>query len=207
LAADDNGGLRYGTKVDAIVELIESLDADEQVLIFVQFEDLGTPIENALEAAGITFYSLLQPTDAARIREILAFQDNPTPADAGFRRVLVLNSSTQSSAGANLTGANHVIFVSPLLANSRHQFAQSYVQCIGRARRHGQRRIVHVHRFIALGTVDVDCYEHRLESRLSQSEQDGQWRFVPENQLTDEEMERRNGTNAKFDFDGVEDDD
>lgn len=207
LAADNNAGLRYGSKIDAIVELIQSLDADEQVLLFVQYDDLGTPIENALDAARITFYSLLQPTDAARIRDLLGFQDNPTPADARFRRVLILNSSTESSAGANLTGANHVIFVSPLLANSRHHFAQSYIQCIGRARRNGQKKMVHVHRFVALGTVDVDCYEHRLESRLVQDEQDGRWRFVPENELTDGQLEIRNGTSAKFDFDRVEDDD
>jgi len=205
LAADDNGGLRYGTKIDAIVELIKSLDIDEQVLLFVQFEDLGTPIERALEAASILYYSLLQPTDAARIKDMLAFQDNPRREDRGFRKVLILNSSTESSAGANLTGANHVIFVSPLSANSRHQFAQSYVQCIGRARRNGQRRTVHVYRFIALGTVDVDCYEHRLGSRFLQDDHDGQWRFVPEKDLTDEEKERRHGSNAKIDFDGEDD--
>lgn len=206
LAAEDNADLRYGTKIDGIVELIKSLDADEQVLLFVQYDDLGIPLTNALNAAGITFYSLLQPTDAARITHLLAFQDNPTPTHAHFRRVLILNSSTESSAGANLTGANHVIFLSPLLANSRHHFAQSYIQCIGRARRNGQTRKVHVHRFIALGTVDVDCYEHRLGCRLLQNEEDGRWRFVPENELTNDELEMRYGTNATFDFDRAEDD-
>ncbi len=34
-------------------------------------------------------------------------------------------------------------------------------QSVGRARRFGQKKKVHIHRFVALKTIDVDILEHR----------------------------------------------
>lgn len=39
-------------------------------------------------------------------------------------------------------------------------------QCIGRARRYGQQNTVHVYRFVALRTVDVDILQEREEKTL-----------------------------------------
>ena len=86
----------------------------------------------------------------------------------------------------NLTGANHVIFVSPLLAENQHSWHQSIQQCIGRARRFGQRKQVWVYCFVALHTQDVDEYQDRMRCRLLKTA-GGEWTFKPEDTLTTSE--------------------
>ena len=58
-------------------------------------------------------------------------------------RVLLLNVMDESASGANLTGANHAIFLSPLLAPSQEIYDACETQAIGRVRRYGQTKHVH----------------------------------------------------------------
>ena len=39
-------------------------------------------------------------------------------------------------------------------------------QCIGRAKRYGQRKTVHIYRFVALRTIDVDILQEREQKTL-----------------------------------------
>ena len=66
---------------------------------------------------------------------------------------------------SNLTNANHVVFVSPLLVATQHAYEQSMEQSIGRVRRYGQTKPVYVHRFVTLDTMDVNLLEER-ESKV-----------------------------------------
>lgn len=67
----------------------------------------------------------------------------------------------------NLVNANHVIFLAPLLTNTSQKYHAAMVQSIGRSKRYGQQRPVHVYRFVAPHTVDVDILEQReLRDRL-----------------------------------------
>ena len=100
LGADETSYLCYGTKLDAIINLIKAFQPDEQALLFVQFEDLGSAVENAFDREGISYYSLLENSDTARVAAMLSFQDNPRPTDREFRQVLILNPSNESAAGA-----------------------------------------------------------------------------------------------------------
>ena len=95
--------------------------------------------------------------------------------------------------------------MSPLLAESQDLFNQSVTQCIGRARRNGQTRLVHVHKFCALRTIDVDCYQQRTGSRLVQDENDGEWFFVPEAALTAGQQAIQHGTGIDLHLDGEND--
>ena len=61
----------------------------------------------------------------------------------------------------NLTNANHIIFVSPLLVESQYKYDSAMTQAIARSRRYGQEKKVHIHHFAALRTIDVDILEHR----------------------------------------------
>jgi len=61
----------------------------------------------------------------------------------------------------NLTAANHVIFVSPFLASTQYKYCASKTQAVGRARRYGQKKMVHVYQFLALKTMDVNLFEDR----------------------------------------------
>ena len=62
---------------------------------------------------------------------------------------------------SNLTNANHVIFASPLLTSTQQSYDALMTQSIGRAKRYGQQNTVHVYRFVALRTADVDILQER----------------------------------------------
>lgn len=61
------------------------------------------------------------------------------------------------------------------------------VQCVGRARRYGQRKRVHVYRFIALRTIDVDTIYHHEGVRPVQ--RSGKWELLKDEELAVEELE------------------
>lgn len=61
----------------------------------------------------------------------------------------------------NLTNANHIIFVSPLLVESQYKYDSAMAQAIARSRRYGQEKRVHIYHIAALRTIDVDILEHR----------------------------------------------
>ena len=64
-------------------------------------------------------------------------------------RVLLLNVMDESASGANLTSANHAIFLSPLLAPSKEVYRACETQAIGRLIRYGQTKHVHVWKFLS----------------------------------------------------------
>lgn len=61
----------------------------------------------------------------------------------------------------NLINANHIIFVSPLLAKTQHEYDSAMAQAIARSRRYGQDKKVHIYHVVAQRTIDVDILEHR----------------------------------------------
>src|SRR4051812_38187090 len=65
---------------------------------------------------------------------------------------------------SNITVANHLFFVSPYLTKgltAQEVYDSTMTQAIGRARRFGQQKVVHVYQFIAAETIDVDILEKR----------------------------------------------
>ena len=64
-------------------------------------------------------------------------------------------------AGANLTTANHAIFVHPLHVPSLQKYIACETQAIGRVRRYGQKKKVHLWRYLATDTIDTTIYEER----------------------------------------------
>jgi hypothetical protein len=61
----------------------------------------------------------------------------------------------------NLTNANHIIFLSPHLAESQYEYDSQMAQAIARSRRFGQEKKVTIYHFAALRTIDVDILEKR----------------------------------------------
>lgn len=76
-------------------------------------------------------------------------------------RVLLLNVMDESASGANLTSANHAIFLSPLLAPSQEIYNACETQAIGRLVRFGQTKHVHIYRFLTKNTIDEEIYLQR----------------------------------------------
>jgi SNF2 family DNA or RNA helicase len=76
-------------------------------------------------------------------------------------RVLLLNVMDESASGANLTGANHAIFLSPLLAPSQEIYTACETQAVGRLVRYGQTKHVYVWRFLTANTIDEEIFNER----------------------------------------------
>ena len=92
-----NADTRYGSKVANIIDLIRSLPNDDQVLMFIQFDDLMHQIVFALREEGISNYALTANSGRVAGNMVDDFQENRGPTK---RKVLVLNSGNASAAGA-----------------------------------------------------------------------------------------------------------
>lgn len=139
----------HGSKLCAVAETLRKVlseDADSKALVYVQWSDLEHRVAAALKAHGIPFLQLPPRGDAGEV--LKKFQESLTP------RVIVM-SLQRAASGANLTKANHVLFVHPMNAETAATAVAFESQAIARVRRLGQSRpVIHVHRFIARGTVE-----------------------------------------------------
>jgi len=152
-------GGKYGAKLSAIVEKVNQLVRDgDRVIVFAQFDDLKEKVEQALLDSGVKSLQV-KGTVQQQIKTLDILQkETPAKDDP---RVLLLTMDNESSAGVNLTTANHAVFVSPLLADSQQQYDAYETQAIGRIRRYGQTKTVHIWRYLARDTIDTEIYEER----------------------------------------------
>ncbi|KAK6359728.1 hypothetical protein TWF696_000868 [Orbilia brochopaga] len=155
LGADNDTLTTHGAKLDALVELLRfRIPEDERVLVFVQFPDLLKKVECVLQSAGVTV-TRLAGSSRNKSSDLAYFQSEKST------RVLLLEVMGETAAGANLTMANHVVFLSPLLAVSDQQYQATETQAIGRARRYGQKKTVHIWRLVVEDTIDFQIYAER----------------------------------------------
>lgn len=161
----------YGAKIEAVMDLLDEIYAKgDQAIVFVQFENQVVEMERALNTRNIPGIAVKSSTTAGA--QIRSFRENGTDT------VIVLNASDQTAAGSNLQNANHVIVLSPLLQNDQYGYESTMAQMIGRVRRHGQKKEIHVYRVLALNTIDVDILEQR-ERRSDALDERGAPRAVP----------------------------
>ncbi|KAJ7879940.1 hypothetical protein B0H14DRAFT_2707965 [Mycena olivaceomarginata] len=150
--ARDGRGKHYGKKLEQVMELInKTLPKDERVLIFVQFPDLMKKVAEALKDNGVKFLEI-KGSASAKSKSLESFQQNSK------ERVLLLNLMDESASGANLTSANHAIFLSPLLAPSQEIYEACMTQAVGRLVRFGQ--VKHTR-----DTIDEEVYAMREVAR------------------------------------------
>ena len=149
----------HGTKMAHLVQHIRDVPADERILVFVQFPDLMKQVSDVLEAASIKTLKLKgsvhQQTGA-----LDEFQKEKLGKNDA--RVLLLLSRDESASGANLTSANHAIFVHPLLTTTQYEYVASETQAIGRIRRYGQTKTVKVWRFLVRDSIDTEIIKQRV---------------------------------------------
>jgi hypothetical protein len=149
---------RHGKKMSELVQSLRGFNPDERVLIFIQYPDLMKQVSDVLDDANIK-YLKLKGSVHQQCAALDEFQkEKLRPGDA---RVLMLLSRDESASGANLTTANHAIFVHPLETNTQYEYDASETQAIGRIRRYGQTKLVHVHRLIAKDTIEEKIYNER----------------------------------------------
>ena len=75
-------------------------------------------------------------------------------------------SRDESASGANLTSANHAIFVHPLLTTTQYEYEASETQAIGRIRRYGQTKLVKIWRMIVRDSIDTEIYKQRQRGEM-----------------------------------------
>lgn len=92
----DDLNVRYGAKLDAIVDLIKSIPEADQVLLFVQFEDLMRSVARALDEEKITYYAIYNSQSKNAGEQMDRFQQEDSDQR---KKVLILNPSNESAAG------------------------------------------------------------------------------------------------------------
>lgn len=92
----DDLNVRYGAKLDAIIGLIKGIQPTDQVLLFVQFEDLMQSVARALKEQNITYYAIFNSQNRNSVGEMDLFQQDTSDKR---KKVLILNPSNESAAG------------------------------------------------------------------------------------------------------------
>jgi SNF2 family DNA or RNA helicase len=131
---------------------------DDRVLIFVQFPDLMKKLAEALTAHKVKFLEI-KGTATQKSNNLEKFQNDSA------ERVLLLNVMDESASGANLTSANHAIFLSPLLAPTKEIYEANETQAVGRLVRYGQTKHVYVWRFLTTNTIDEEIFQQRTKDK------------------------------------------
>ncbi|MDX8361131.1 DEAD/DEAH box helicase [Cytobacillus sp. IB215316] len=146
--------LNRSTKLSKLRELIDNIrESDESCLIFTQYIGMGNMIKKLLEDELGEEILFLNGSLAKTKRDqmITRFQNKEV-------NIMIL-SLKAGGTGLNLTAANHVIHFdrwwNPAVEN----------QATDRAHRIGQKRFVHVHKFISTGTL-----EEKIDQMLEQKQ-------------------------------------
>lgn len=91
-------GRHYGKKLEEIMDLIKrKIPVDEQVLLFVQFDDLMGKVSAALKDHGIEHSAIAEKSRRSASKLMDDFQENQ---GKNKKKVLVLNLADESAAGA-----------------------------------------------------------------------------------------------------------
>ncbi|KAF8845040.1 hypothetical protein BDN67DRAFT_893327 [Paxillus ammoniavirescens] len=158
--ARDGRGRHFGKKLEMVIDLIKNkIPKKERALIFVQFPDLMVKVANALKIHKIKFLEI-RGSATQKSKNLEKYQEDSE------ERVLLLNVMDESASGANLTSANHAIFLSPLLAPTQEIYDACETQAVGRLRRYGQDKLVSIWSFLTLDTIDVEIYEQRTKKKI-----------------------------------------
>ncbi|CAD7938833.1 unnamed protein product [Amoebophrya sp. A120] len=165
----------FGSKIQKICFLLRQIrtqDSNGKVIVFCQSESLLEIVANALSSLGFAFIHC-EGGPAEQSAALEAFQTgNSDVLEVNTRQrtfqstYILLLSMQKMSAGANLTAANHIIFVHPFSCATYKRLEMQMSQAIGRCRRLGQeRKEVHVWRFFTTETLEEDMMLEQEQAR------------------------------------------
>lgn len=139
----------YGSKVDMIVKQVlhlRSQDADVQIVIFSQWQDLLMILSFAFDKANISYVSARGSRVAANklrnVDPVEAFKDQ-----SDIKTCFLLNAQAQAS-GLTLINATHIFLCEPLVNTPTE------LQAINRIHRIGQKKVTTVWMFAIENTVE-----------------------------------------------------
>ncbi|KAH6842581.1 hypothetical protein B0I37DRAFT_393104 [Chaetomium sp. MPI-CAGE-AT-0009] len=120
------------------------------VVVFAQYRLVIDALAAAFQGAGLKFLNLAAVRDDAISSKLEEFK----AGTAG--QVLLLDMDSETSAGSNLTIANHVIFANPYVHRDEEHQARTVRQARGRCIRTPQAKEVQVYHFMARGTIEEE---------------------------------------------------
>ncbi|KAK8071076.1 hypothetical protein PG997_011279 [Apiospora hydei] len=154
---------KLDSKLRYVIDLIQATAVDEQVVLFAQHQVILRKAVEALNQCHIT--NTTTNAEVAGDRDNYG-EDPLGDFKAGKYKVLVMKVNSAEAAGGNLTVANHVIFLSPVIGNSQPLYDSHMNQAAGRCIRHGQNKNVHVYHCVTEGTIEVDILELRKHKEV-----------------------------------------
>ncbi|KAL1955354.1 hypothetical protein VTO42DRAFT_8636 [Malbranchea cinnamomea] len=190
----------YGSSKNAqLVKLLQDttqIPEDDQVVLFVQFPEMIQEASAALNVANIP-HKIISSSNRLMERAITEFQ---TGTEKAKSKVLILTLGDVTASGLNLQNANHIIFYSPLVARSQYDYESGMAQAIGRCRRYGQLKHVHIYHLLTLKTIEVNIFEQRRREQVVK--RNGRFMSVPRKEVkSSDEVSWRGfsleGTNAE----------
>lgn len=158
--------LSRSTKMEKLAEIVDNiLEQGESGLVFTQYIGMGEIITRVLQEEFNIEVPFLNGSMPKQKRDALIeqFQKGEFP--------ILLLSLKAGGTGLNLTAANHVIHYdrwwNPAVEN----------QATDRAYRIGQTKFVHVHKFIATGTLEekIDAMLEKKQSLTDEIIQSDGW--------------------------------
>ena len=115
-------------KSEFVVETVQSLGADDKVIVFCEYVDTVAFLKEAFENSGIGAVSLVgSDNGSSRQRSVDAFQGDPAI------RVFV-GTTSAAGVGITLTAANYVMFASPPWTPAMKRQAEDRAYRIGQKR-------------------------------------------------------------------------
>jgi SNF2 family DNA or RNA helicase len=133
------------TKVGNIINFLKSIDKNDKVIVFSQWDDILNKV-----GQNLTKYNLKHVfCNGSVYQKKSAIKNFSTKSDVN----IIMLSSKNAASGINLTEANKIVLIEPVYGSDQYRESIE-AQAIGRADRIGQKRPIDVYRFIIKDTVE-----------------------------------------------------
>jgi hypothetical protein len=152
---------KWPGKIGAIVQLVVSIPAKEQIIIFAQNRRFLQALELAFEPIPGLKYASAHGNDSRKVNRVLDEFKTLPHSEKGWKQILLLNLDESTAAGHNLAGVTHVIFAAPISTQEQDKYDALLKQARGRAHRPPQTKLVKIYQFVCLDTIEVNIYEKR----------------------------------------------
>lgn len=145
-----------GTKLQAFIHQLNLITASgEQVVAFVQWSTLCKAVMSAFKIKQVNA-ACLRGNESCRAKTLQQFRQ-------GDISVLILSMET-SNAGIDLSNANHVVFLHPVVACNPKEAIEMRFQAVARVHRIGQPKQVHVHHYVCDDTVEEKLFTEQCNA-------------------------------------------
>ena len=141
----DQVKLKYSTKVDKLLEIINASGPTEKFIVYTQFDNLISKLHQTLNTEG---FGSIKFTDPAQKDE---FQNNPA------KRVLIL-SSVKNASGIDLSFVSNIVIFEPIIGDTLF-LRDIEKQIVGRIYRINQTRDINIYRFIVKDTIEEQIFD------------------------------------------------